>query len=114
MSAAARAWLLGSCALAAIGLTFSRQPVALALPDPGWFGLPTSEHSFAWLRSVAGVVVLNLAAWGAGRLALRWLPSTSQATAVPTTINRMANNRDAFIVIFGYRLGSILNSVLNR
>lgn len=76
-----RSALLAACALTAVGVTFLRHPMAIALPEQSWLGAPSPAAVLAWLRSLCGLAVLNLAAFGVGALALRALPAARIAGA---------------------------------
>lgn len=69
-----RAASFAALALAALSLSFAREPFALALPEPGWLAPPTAARSFGVLRAFAGLALLNLAAWGLGTGCIRALP----------------------------------------
>ena len=70
-----RSALLAASALTAVGVTFLRHPMAIALPEQNWLSAPSPAAVLAWLRSLCGLAVLNLAAFGVGALALRALPA---------------------------------------
>ncbi len=75
MTPGIRSALLAGCALGAIGITFARNSVAIAVPEAAWLGAPSAAQALTWLRALAGLGILNLAAWGIGAAALHWLPA---------------------------------------
>jgi len=108
--------LLAGCALGALDITFAREPVALAVPEAAWLGAPSASHALAWLRGLAGLGLLNLAAWGLGGSTARWLPTASDpGTRVPAqlglgfaALSIVVLGMAALHLLFSWALGSLL------